>query len=312
MLNMDNPIAPPARIGFFGLGAMGCGMAVNLVRAGFKVSAYDPSVTARKAFELRSGVKAVLDARESCADQDVIVTMLGDGKVVHNALLGADAPIKAAKPGTLLIDCSSSSPVDTQKLAEDVGRLSLLLIDSPVSGAEKGANEGTLTLMVGGPEHLVKCADPVLRAMGKSIFHTGPLGSGHAIKTINNFIAGMNLISALQGLLVGQKYGLDPDLMVDIVNASYGRNAATEFVLKQQVTSGKFAANFKMWLAAKDSRVMEETARHVGFSASLPHDLTEIFSEAEKRLGRDVDFTNVYKYLDTFWEREKPAAENRA
>ena len=102
--------------------------------------------------------------------------------------------------------------------------------------------------------------------MGKSIFHTGPLGAGHAMKTINNYVAALNLISALQGLLVGKKYGLDPEQMVDIINASYGRNAATEFVLKQQITSGKFAANFKMWLAAKDARVMAETARHVGFS----------------------------------------------
>ena len=94
------PIIPPARVGFFGLGAMGCGMAVNLVRAGFTVSAFDPSETARQNFENRSGAKAVATAREACADQDAIVTMLGDGKVVRAALLGGDAPIQAAKPGT--------------------------------------------------------------------------------------------------------------------------------------------------------------------------------------------------------------------
>ena len=103
------------------------------------------------------------------------------------------------------------------------------------------------------------------------------------MKTINNYVAALNLISALQGLLVGKKYGLDPEQMVDIINASYGRNAATEFVLKQQVTSDKFAANFKMWLAAKDARVMAETARHVGFSGSLPQDVAAIFDEAEKQ-----------------------------
>lgn len=299
------PISPPAHVGFFGLGAMGCGMAVNLVRAGFAVSAFDPSENARLNFERRSGAKAVAAAREACADQDAIITMLGDGKVVRAALFGEEAPIKAAKPGTLVIDCSSSSPVDTESLAGHLAQLELSLIDSPVSGAEKGANDGTLTLMVGGEPDLVRRADPVLRSMGKSIFHTGPLGAGHAMKTINNFVAALNLISALQGLLVGKKYGLDPEQMVDIINASYGRNAATEFVLKQQVTSDKFAANFKMWLAAKDARVMAETARHVGFSGSMPQDVAAIFDEAEKRLGRDSDFTNVYKYLDTFWESGK-------
>lgn len=303
----DSPIVPPARIGFFGLGAMGCGMAVNLAKAGFTVSAYDPSEQARTNFESRSGATAVATPREACENQDAIVTMLGDGKVVRAALFGGDAPITAAKAGTLVIDCSSSAPPDTLSLGKELAQRGIGLIDSPVSGAQKGADEGTLTLMVGGDPALVTRADPVLRAMGKSIFHTGPLGSGHAMKTINNYVAALNLISALQGLLVGQKYGLDPEQMVDIINASYGRNAATEFVLKQQVTSGKFAANFKLWLAAKDARVMAETARHVGYSAPLPQDVTALFAEAEKALGREADFTNVYKYLDTFWEQGKGA-----
>lgn len=306
-MSSTQPITPPARVGFFGLGAMGCGMAVNLVKAGFTVSAFDPSAAARQNFESRTGTKTVAAAREACADQDAIVTMLGDGKVVRAALLGGDAPIKAAKRGTLMIDCSSSSPPDTLSLEKELSPLGIGLIDSPVSGAQKGADEGTLTLMVGGAEDLVKRADPLLRAIGKSIFHTGPLGSGHAMKTINNYVAALNLISALQGLLVGQKYGLDPEQMVDIINASYGRNAATEFVLKQQVTSGKFAANFKLWLAAKDARVMAETARHVGYSGSLPQNVKDLFAAAESELGRDADFTNVYKFLDKFWDDTKTA-----
>ena len=196
------PISPPARIGFFGLGAMGRGMAANLVKAGFTVTAFDPSAEARQAFESRSGVKAVSTAREACVDQDAIVTVLGDGKVVRAALLGDGAPIKAAKRGTLVIDCSSSAPPDTLSLETELSPLGIGLIDSPVSGAQKGADEGTLTLMVGGPEELVKKADAVLRGMGKSIFHTGRLGSGHAMKTINNYLAALNLISALQGLAI--------------------------------------------------------------------------------------------------------------
>ena len=307
MSSNDSTIAPPARVGFFGLGAMGCGMAVNLVKAGFTVSAYDPSVDARKSFESRSGAKAVATPREACENQDAIVTMLGDGKIVRAALFGGDAPITAAKTGTLVIDCSSSSPPDTLSLGQDLAQRGLTLIDAPVSGAQKGANDGTLTLMVGGDAAFVKRADTILHAMGKSIFHTGRLGAGHAMKTINNYIAALNLVSALQGLLVGKKYGLDPEQMVDIINASYGRNAATEFVVKQQVTSGKFAANFKMWLMAKDASVMAETARHVGYNAPLPQDLTAWLADAEKMLGRDVDFTNMYKYFDTFWEKEKAA-----
>ncbi len=296
------PIAPPAKVGFFGLGAMGCGMAVNLVRAGFQVSAYDPSLAAQAQFRIRSGIATVTGAEQACKDQDAIVTMLGDGKLVREALLGGPSPVKQAKRGAIVIDCSSSSPVDTLSLEKDLVALGFSLINSPVSGAEKGATEGTLTLMVGGSKENVPRADKILYAMGKSIFHTGPLGSGHAMKTINNFLAGANLISALQGILIGKKYGLNPEQMIDIINASYGRNTATEFVVKQQILSEKFAANFKMWLAAKDSRVMDETAQHVGYSGTLPHDLRTIFEEAEKKFGRDADFTNVYKFLDGFWD----------
>lgn len=299
------PIVPPAKVGFFGLGAMGCGMAVNLVRAGFQVSAYDPSPPAQEQFRTRSGIATVTSAEQACKDQDAIVTMLGDGKLVREALLGGPSLVKLAKRGALVIDCSSSSPVDTLSLEKDLAALGFALIDSPVSGAEKGATEGTLTLMVGGAKENVARADKILHAMGKSIFHTGPLGSGHAMKTINNFLAGANLISALQGILIGKKYGLDPEQMIDIINASYGRNTATEFVVKQQILSEKFGANFKMWLAAKDSRVMDETAQHVGYNGTLPHDLRTIFEDAEKKFGRDADFTNVYKFLDGFWEGEK-------
>ncbi len=142
-----DPVTPPARIGFFGLGAMGCGMAVNLARAGFTVSAFDPSAAARDTFESRSGVKPVASAREACTDQEAIVTMLGDGKVVRAALFDGDAPIRSAKQGTLVIDCSSSSPPDTLALEKELLQLGIGLIDAPVSGAQKGADEGTLTLM---------------------------------------------------------------------------------------------------------------------------------------------------------------------
>ena len=298
------PIAPPAKIGFFGLGAMGCGMAVNLARAGFQVSAYDPSAAAQEQFRTRSGINVVAGPEQACNDQAAVVTMLGDGKLVRAALLGGRSPIKLAKHRAIVIDCSSSSPVDTLSLEKDLATLGISLIDSPVSGAEKGATEGTLTLMVGGSNTDVARVDQILHAMGKSIFHTGPLGSGHAMKTINNFLAAANLISALQGILVGKKYGLDPEQMIDVINVSYGRNTATEFVVKQQILSGKFAANFKMWLAAKDSRVMDETARHVGYNGTLPYDIRTIFEQAEYHLGHDVDFTNVYKFLDSFWNAD--------
>jgi 3-hydroxyisobutyrate dehydrogenase len=298
----SQPIAPPAKIGFFGLGAMGCGMAVNLVRAGFQVSAYDPSPAAQEQFRTRSGIATVIGPEQACKDQDAIVTMLGDGKLVRQALLGGPSPVKLAKRGALVVDCSSSSPVDTLSTEKELAALGFSLVDSPVSGAEKGATEGTLTLMVGGSKENVARADKILHAMGKSIFHTGPLGAGHAMKTINNYLAAANLISALQGVLIGKKYGLDPEQMIDIINVSYGRNTATEFVVKQQILSEKFAANFKMWLAAKDARVMDETAQHVGYSGTLPHDIRTIFEDAEKKFGRDVDFTNVYKFLDGFWD----------
>lgn len=301
--NVQAPIQPPARVGFIGMGSMGGGMAINLARKGFTVRAFDLAPAARERFERETGVPCVQTARDAFTGVDAIVLMLGDGKVVRKVLMGGggDVPIGSASSGTLVIDCSSSAPPDTQALGRELAELGIGLIDAPVSGAMKGANEGTLTLMAGGPDELVKRADPILKAMGSSIFHTGPLGSGHAMKTINNFIAASGMIAALEGILVGKKYGLDPERMIDILNVSYGRNAATEWVIRQQVLSGKFAANFAMWLAAKDARIMAETAEHVGYAATLPRDVFGIFEAAREKLGDNVDFTHVVEQLDTLW-----------
>lgn len=296
-------LRPPAAVGFVGMGAMGGGMAINLAKKGFTVRAFDLAPATRERFERETGVACVASAREAFTGVDAIVLMLGDGKVVRQLLLGDDGeePIRAARPGTLVIDCSSSAPPDTQALSRQLATLDIGMIDSPVSGAVKGANEGTLTLMVGGSDELVQRAGEVLRAMGSSIFHTGPLGSGHAMKTINNFIAASGLIAAIEGILVGKRYGLDPEKMIDILNLSYGRNTATEWVIRQQILSGNHAANFAMWLAAKDARIMAETAEHVGYTARQPRDVYEVFEQAREKLGNNVDFTHVVEQLDSMW-----------
>lgn len=297
------PIQAPAKVGFIGMGSMGGGMAINLAKKGFAVKAFDTSSAARERFERETGTACVGSAGEAFTDVEAVVLMLGDGKVVRKVLMGTEAQpaIAAATRGTLVIDCSSSAPPDTQALGRDLQALGLGLVDAPVSGAVKGANEGTLTLMVGGDDPLVRRADAILHAMGSSIFHTGPLGSGHAMKTINNFIAASGLIAAIEGILVGKRYGLDPDKMIDILNVSYGRNTATEWVIRQQILSGNHAANFAMWLAAKDARIMAETAEHVGYAAAQPREVFEIFEAARGKLGDNTDFTRVVEELDTLW-----------
>lgn len=294
-------IRAPARIGFIGIGKMGLPMASNLLKAGFNVVAYDLSGEARAAFETETGARTVASAADVCGDVAAVITMLPDGKAVRQALIGGTgAPaISSASPGTVVIEMSSSSPVDTRALEKELLRHRVDLIDAAVSGTVSGAVAATLTVMCGGTEALLDRVRPVLEAMGKKIIRAGPLGAGHAMKALNNFIVATQFMAGLEALLIGEKFGLDPNLMVDILNASTSRNLVTENVLKQQIVSRKFAAGFWLALMAKDIGNAAQIAQHVGVNAELARRGAELWAEATRALGGQVDFTELYKFLES-------------
>jgi len=292
------PLAPPAEVAFLGLGKMGAPMASHLVAAGYRVRAFDLSAAALEAFA-RAQPRAVRagSAAEAAAGAAVAITMLPDGKAVRQALLeGGAAP--ALGRGGLVLDMSSSAPAETRRLGAELAALGVGLLDAPVSGGVKRAVEGKLAIMAGGEAALVERARPLLAALGSSIHATGPLGSGHAVKALNNYVSAAGLVAACEALLVARRFGLDPGLVVDVLNAGSGRNNSTEQKARQFILSGSFGSGFSLALMAKDLRTAAELAEQLGVPAPLSRTTADLWTEAQAKLGAGSDHTEIYRFLE--------------
>ena len=288
----SGPIAPPAAVALIGLGNMGRPMAARLVGAGFTVRGFDNAAEMRERAAAEAGAVAAASLGEAVAGADAVVTMLPTGKIVRAVLEAAKPHLK---PGAVVIDMSSSEPLATRALGEELIAAGFGFVDAPVSGGVKRAVDGSLAIMAGGDAATIDRIEPLLAAMGRSTFRTGPLGSGHAMKALNNYVSGAGLIAALEALEVANRFGLDPNVVVDVLNASTGRNNSTEVKLKPFVISEAFDSGFFLGLMAKDIRTAEALAGALGVEAPLARRTADLWDEAARTLGDMADHTEVYR-----------------
>lgn len=293
---MTAPIAPPAVVAFVGLGQMGLPMAKRCLAAGFAVRGADPSAPAREAFSAAGG-EAFASAREAASGAAVVVTMLPDSRVVRETVLGDNGAAGVLRQGALVIDMSSSVPLDTRALGEALAARGIGLIDAPVSGGVRRAVDGTLAVMAGGDAAQVERVRPLLAAMAASVFPTGPLGSGHAMKALNNYVSAAGLVAACEALLVGRRFGLEPNVIIDVLNASTGRNNSTDVKMKQFVISESFASGFSLALMAKDLRIAADLSKTVGLDHSHAETIASLWEEARAALGTGADHTAIYRFI---------------
>ena len=192
--------------------------------------------------------------------------MLPDGRAVADAMCERDGGIAAALPaGAVVVDMSSSNPLDTRALGPRLAEHGVALVDAPVSGGIRGADAGTLTIMIGGDdEQAIERAQPVLEVLGKRLVRTGPLGSGHAMKALNNFCGAAAYAAAAEALAIGQSFGLTGEVMLDVINTSTGRSFNSETVFKEEVVTGRYASNFALALLAKDVSIAASLAEASG------------------------------------------------
>ncbi len=284
------------RIGFIGLGMMGLPMSANLIRAGFAVTGFDASAEARRAFAGMGGI-ATVSTKDAAANAQILITMLPNSDIVRDVLLGEGDAASALEPGTLVIDMSSSAPERTVELGAALASRDIRLIDAPVSGLAVRATDGTLAIMAGGAKADIARARPVLSAMGRAITLTGPLGSGHAMKALNNYVSAAGFVAACEALIVGERFGLDPEVMVDVLNMSSGRNNSTETKMKPHVLSGGFRSGFSLALMAKDNRTAAALAASLGFPTKEIVAAAELWEAASEALGRGADHTEMYRFL---------------
>ncbi|MGH7015124.1 MAG: NAD(P)-dependent oxidoreductase [Stellaceae bacterium] len=286
-------MAPPARIAVIGLGNMGVPMGSCLVRAGYRVTGFDTAAPARQRFAAAGGEVADTLAA-AVASAALVVTMLPNGKIVRDVVQAMRAHLP---PGRAIVDMSSSDPVGTRALGEELLRAGFEFADAPVSGGVKRAVDGSLAIMVGGAAATVDSIQPVLAAMGRVIFRTGDLGSGHAMKALNNYVSAAGLVAAVEAIAIGRRFGLDPALMTDILNASTGRNNTTEVKLKPFILSETFNAGFPLRLMAKDVRTADDLAHAVGVPAPLADAVADLWDAAAGALPDGTDHTAVGRYL---------------
>ena len=306
---MSSAAAEIRTVGVIGIGNMGAPMAANPVRAGFAVVLFDIDAqrAQRVAGEIGARAAASLDALGR--DVDAVVTMLPTGRDVRAVLLEAEGGALAGTlmPGSAVIDMSSSDPVGTRALGAALAARALAFVDAPVSGGVPRAKDGTLAIMIGGDAAAIAQAKPVLAALGNRLFEVGALGCGHAMKALNNFLAATGFAAASEAMAVGRRFGLDPAIMIDVVNVSTGRNFSTESTIKQQVLTGDFASGFALGLLAKDVKIAADLADAIGVDAPLGRLVRDLWTEARDAIGGDRDHTRAVEAWES--KRIQRAAE---
>ena len=285
-------------IGFVGLGNMGAPMARRLVNAGYELVVADAIPDAVERFAASNRCERAACSKSLGERCPIVITMLPNGYIVRDVLLGADGIAPHLAAGAIAVDMSSSSPLGTRELAADLARRGIPLVDAPVSGGVKKAADGSLAIMVGGEAAPVARVTPILEVMGK-VFPTGGCGSGHAMKSLNNFLSAANLAIAAEAVIAGQRFGLDPANMIAILNASTGRNTGTDSKFPNNVLPRTFDSGFALGLMAKDLRLALEVARSTGAPAGLLELAAQLWTNAEHQLGGKADNTEIVKYLES-------------
>jgi 3-hydroxyisobutyrate dehydrogenase len=262
-----DPGMTPMNIGFIGLGVMGAPMATHLARAGHALALLDAD--AQRACDLADALAGLPGARCEVLDtpaqvgerSDVVITMLPDGTVVRDVALGDQGLAGGMRPGTLLLDTSSSEPWLTQQTAQALAARGIAMVDAPVSGAQWGAQQAQLVFMAGGDAAQVQRVRPLLDRMGRAVFHLGGIGAGHAMKCINNLVTALTFTATAEGLVIGKRYGLDPAVMTDVLNQSTGMSWITQTHIRQRILSRSFDDPFKLDLMLKDIGIALELGR---------------------------------------------------
>jgi 3-hydroxyisobutyrate dehydrogenase len=278
---------------------MGWPMAACLVQAGFPTLINDSRREVANNFVQQHGGTAPDTLKQLAAGSDIVVTMLPTSVIVEHVLAGGDDNVFAGmKPGTIVIEMSSGVPSVTQRLAQEVAALGGHLIDGPVSGGVPRAKTGELAIMVGGDAAIIDRAMPVLSAMGTSVLRTGAVGSGQAMKALNNLVSTGGFLIGIEALLIGQRFGLDPAVMTDVLNAATGMNNSTQKKFRQFVLSRGFNAGFTMGLLAKDLSIALQVGRETGTAAPLSALVKEMIVSAEAMFGSAADHTEMAKWVE--------------
>jgi 3-hydroxyisobutyrate dehydrogenase len=276
---------------------MGEPMVRRLAAAGHAVCGYDVAAHARDRLADTAGVTLATTVAAVADGADAVILMLPDSNVVEHVLLG-DGLLDRVQPPTIVVDMSSSEPARTRALAEQAAERGVTLIDAPVSGGVVGARAGSLTIMAGGPASVVAELQPVLLVLGSKIVHAGAIpGAGHAIKALNNLMSAAHLLASSEAMLAGQAFGLDPAVMLDIVNGSSGRSGSTQTKWPRYILPGTFDSGFSIAFMVKDMTIALQLADGAGTPAPLSRAALAAWTSAAAEMPPGADHTEIARWL---------------
>lgn len=276
-------------VGWVGLGAMGAAMAPRLVSVTDRLIGYDINPQAGQACGFHQATELA-----ELATADAVVTMLPDG----NAVREVAETVMAAGFSGLLIDMSSCHPQDSRELAGKLTALGCRFIDAPVSGGVAKAVSGELMIMAGGADADIRQVQPLLSKLG-TVRQVGPIGAGHAMKALNNYVSAAGLLASFQALATAAAAGITPETFVNVINGSTGRNNTTEVKLKKFILNEAFNSGFALHLMAKDVNIACQLIDEAGHTVEVTPALAACLDEAVAALGLQADHTELYRYVTT-------------
>jgi 3-hydroxyisobutyrate dehydrogenase len=284
-------------VAFLGLGAIGSPMAGHLARRG-PLTVWNRTGSRAAEFAASYHARVAGTPREAARDSDVIITCLPTSREVEALLDGPDGLLAGLRNGALFLDCTSGDPATSRRIAARLAERQVAFADAPVSGGVSGAVAGTLTVMVGADAETFARARPILSAFGKRIEHLGPVGSGHAMKAVNNALLAVNILAVGEGLAALVKAGVPARTAVDVLNASSGRSFVSEVLVPERVLSGRWPQTFRLALLDKDVKIARDFLQEAGVEGPLVDQAGELLSRARAALGDNADHIEAIRLIE--------------
>jgi len=286
-------------VAFLGLGAIGRPMAARLAAASdISLAVWNRTGERARAFASETGARHASTPADAARGADVAITCFPVSADVDAVLDGPEGLLAGLARGALLVDCTSGDPATSRRIAAKLAERGIGFLDAPVSGGTIGAEQGTLTVMVGGDEALLQRARPVLEAFGKKIVHCGDVGAGDALKAVNNALLAIHVWSTAEGLAALAKAGVSADVALDVINASSGRSNASMNLFPDRVLTRAFPRTFRLALLDKDVGIAAGVAREQKVPAPLLQLTADLFRVAHNALGEEADHVEAAKLVE--------------
>lgn len=286
------------RVAFLGLGAIGTPMARHLARPDFDLAVWNRTAGKAAAFAAGHPARAVATPADAAQGRDVVVTCLPVSRDVEALLDGPDGLLATMPAGAVLVDCTSGDPATSRRMAARLAERGIGFLDAPVSGGVAGAEQGALTVMIGGDDATLARVRPVLECFGKKIVHCGAVGAGDALKAVNNALLAMHIWGTAEGLVALEKAGVKAEVALDVINTSSGRSNASMNLFPERVLSRAFPRTFRLALLDKDVGIAAELARETKITAPLLQLTAELFRLAHTELGDEADHVEAAQVVE--------------